>query len=598
MRYSDLLGFDRETAYQLWFIALFALNYISCAWVLRKLSVNSIGAAAGAYVFTFSLPIIVQLGHSQLLPRFMVPLAFYHALGYLRQPRVRALVLLCLSVLVQFYCTIYIGYFLVLGLLSLGIAYIVYYRREIDFRDMLWGNTGRIALIRSSVVAGSLVLLLPLMLPYYKTSLEYGVRAWDEIVPMIPRIQSYVLPPHGSLLWNWLIPRTQTLPMAWEHQIFMGAIPLLAILAMPIVYRRYRSEPLMQTGIVAFLTFAIVFFMTLYFGDTLYRSILWIPGLRSIRAVARVVLMNLFPAALVIGVLITKITSSHFVLRRSAFSLAFGLVMLGAVAADQYVKPEGYYLTSKAVAQSRSRQVEAAVKVKDPAANLFVYVSSMADDSRITQMDAMMAAQSLNIPTVNGFSGSGPRNYYFIGNLDFCGNYLMWKNYAQQKYAGPNGRDALFANLTFIGHEPCPDLPYGYTFMTEPLPIGGYSKKLSVAPPTVVAAKGSTFMVTVSAKNTSIAIWRSMIDTAGKYRIQLSYRWLGADKTPKGDFDSRFILSHDTAPGEQALFLVQVDAPSVPGTYYLEFDLVQEFVAWFHDQGSPTSFLKVVVLDH
>jgi hypothetical protein len=209
-----------------------------------------------------------------------------------------------------------------------------------------------------------------------------------------------------------------------------------------------------------------------------------------------------------------------------------------------------------------------------------------------------MAAQNLNIPTVNGYSGSGPHNYYFIGNLDFCGNYLIWKNYAQRKYSSSSGRDALFANITFIGHEPCPDLPFNYTFIAEPLPSGGFSKKLLLAPSYVAVAKGSRFTVTVEAKNTSVTTWRSLNDMGGRYLVKLSYRWLGADKTPQSEFDTRFVLPHDTAPGEQALFTVPVVAPFVPGTYYLEFDLVQELVTWFRNQGSPTSFLKVVVLDH
>jgi hypothetical protein len=30
-----------------------------------------------------------------------------------------------------------------------------------------------------------------------------------------------------------------------------------------------------------------------------------------------------------------------------------------------------------------------------------------------------------------------------------------------------------------------------------------------------------------------------------------------------------------------------IQAPSTPGTYWLEIEAVQEFAAWFKDKGSP-----------
>ena len=36
--------------------------------------------------------------------------------------------------------------------------------------------------------------------------------------------------------------------------------------------------------------------------------------------------------------------------------------------------------------------------------------------------------------------------------------------------------------------------------------------------------------------------------------------------------------------------------PESPGTYYVEFDLVSEQVAWFEDVGSPTLLHGVVVV--
>jgi hypothetical protein len=67
------VGFDRETAFQWWFLTLFVLNYLACSWVLWRWQGNWAGAAAGAYLFTFGVPVVMQIGHVQLIPRFLVP---------------------------------------------------------------------------------------------------------------------------------------------------------------------------------------------------------------------------------------------------------------------------------------------------------------------------------------------------------------------------------------------------------------------------------------------------------------------------------------------------------------------------------------------
>jgi hypothetical protein len=51
------LGLDREGAFQAWVLVLSSLNYIACFLVLRRLSLGTLGAAAGAFVFSFSLPV-------------------------------------------------------------------------------------------------------------------------------------------------------------------------------------------------------------------------------------------------------------------------------------------------------------------------------------------------------------------------------------------------------------------------------------------------------------------------------------------------------------------------------------------------------------
>jgi hypothetical protein len=61
--------------------------------------------------------------------------------------------------------------------------------------------------------------------------------------------------------------------------------------------------------------------------------------------------------------------------------------------------------------------------------------------------------------------------------------------------------------------------------------------------------------------------------------------------------DGRADLPHQLRPGEQVPLRLRVKAPDRPGRWRLQFDVVQEFVAWWSDLGSPMAELAVEVAD-
>ena len=361
------LHFDRETSYQLWFLAVFTLNYFCCAWVLRKMSINALGAAAGAYVFAFSLPVIAQIEHSQLLQRFMIPLAFYFAWQYLEKRDAKTLALACFAVVIQFYCTIYMGIFLTLGLISLLVAFNLIQDNRPTLREMVGGDYRTIAL-RTVIIILSIISLLPLIIPYYRTSLEYGMRYWAEIATMLPRINSYFYPIQDTFLWNCLRGMGRTLPMPWEHQIFIGAIPILAFALMPVFYARNRTDPLVKKGMIAFITTALLILLTLYVYEdfSLYKFALFLPGLKAIRAVTRIMLMLLFPFAVVLGIFFHSISENRGLQSHPFVKIIFSFLVLFALVLDQNVKAVGFYTYPKLESQNRSANIEKLVKQKDP----------------------------------------------------------------------------------------------------------------------------------------------------------------------------------------------------------------------------------------
>lgn len=110
---------------------------------------------------------------------------------------------------------------------------------------------------------------------------------------------------------------------------------------------------------------------------------------------------------------------------------------------------------------------------------------------------------------------------------------------------------------------------------------------------------GKVVPVSVSFTNQGETAWpdADTVDASrpGAYAVRLSYRWLGAEGPPVADYKDRIDLSQPLSPGETATLVVEVEVPVKSGSYRLQFDLVQELIAWFEAKGAPTLIIPVKV---
>jgi len=60
--------------------------------------------------------------------------------------------------------------------------------------------------------------------------------------------------------------------------------------------------------------------------------------------------------------------------------------------------------------------------------------------------------------------------------------------------------------------------------------------------------------------------------------------------------DGRIGLAKDLRPNEETEVSLAITAPTNPGNYVLDVDMVQEQVSWFHDKGSPTARTNITVV--
>jgi hypothetical protein len=93
----------------------------------------------------------------------------------------------------------------------------------------------------------------------------------------------------------------------------------------------------------------------------------------------------------------------------------------------------------------------------------------------------------------------------------------------------------------------------------------------------------------VTLKNISNSVWQGEISGSSdvRYTVALGLRFTRPGAIPGGyDQYGRFHLPHSLAPGQTTTVPVIVRTPANIGAYQLQFDLVQEHVAWFESRGA------------
>lgn len=129
----------------------------------------------------------------------------------------------------------------------------------------------------------------------------------------------------------------------------------------------------------------------------------------------------------------------------------------------------------------------------------------------------------------------------------------------------------------------------------KPLSDDAFKAEISIIDPPSSLKTDSIVNLKVRVKNVSSTLWPAKGLSDGKYAIQLAYHWIDNDRKMVIFEGRRTRLSHDLRPKEEVILNASVHTPSQGGTYFLEFDMVQELVAWFKDKGSKAVDIPINV---
>jgi len=409
------IGLDRESAFQAWYAIGILLNYVSAAYALSRFNLKPLAVSAGAFFFTFGLPFLAQENHAQLVYRFCIPLACFWLWKLTQEPRLELLAALILGVVWQFFLGIYLGVFLSM-LIAVMIVLLPLYSRPQSLWEALffWPRKLRQAWLCSSIpmriiltltMLGLVSSLTILFLQYYSATKIYGFwRSWDAIVLALPKWQSYFI---SDRAWLWqTISRTFTdLPARVEHQLFPG-LAVYGIISMGLLWRsKANVRPIAWLNLF---TACILFIVTFSFqGFSLYRVIAGLPGVNSIRAVTRIELVLMWPLALFIAFVLDSLI--RFSNQGSRLIKIPVLLFVSLLFCETIFYQHITY--DKVEAQARLANIRAQIPETVPDEPILFLAAKPTDPLWIIETDAMLLAQNLGWPTINGYSGNNPPGY-------------------------------------------------------------------------------------------------------------------------------------------------------------------------------------------
>lgn len=282
-------------SYQWWQVACGLLNFVAMAVVARWLGCCHLVAALGAFVWAFALVHIHQSQHQQMLPRFFMPFAAYHAWRFAAAPSLRSLNRTIGVTFLQVAACFYTGWFLVVGVATFVPLAVHCLGRWPEMGRFLRENRG--AVVRG--VLARAAVYVAFFVPYVLAN-KGMARGYHEAAQMIPRLEAWFTGPPGGV-WHGRIPHPYG-SVNFECLITCGFGALAVALAAAVhlfVSRRPRT-PALALAAAGLLTAFVWFVLTLNVGSptegwSAWWALRFIPGGQAIRVVSRVfVIVYLF----------------------------------------------------------------------------------------------------------------------------------------------------------------------------------------------------------------------------------------------------------------------------------------------------------------
>ncbi|SVA95745.1 uncharacterized protein METZ01_LOCUS148599 [marine metagenome] len=423
-------------------ISIFILNtltyFSSFCFIRYGMKLNLFPSIIGSLIFSFNSAKLNLINHAQLQPLLLIPLISWlmillHDGCNRNNYRLKVLIYSFFAVSLyhlQLWTSFYVTWFFTIILLF-GISVLLLTKSGRTYFKKFVKNNLNIITFTCVIFVLFLLPFIDLYLPILKNS---GGRSYDEVDLMLPRLTSYLWMGHENLVWGW-IPKHNfySLPMWPEHRIGIGLIfSCFALLSFSWALRGFLKIQKGRLGLhwavlstfpkisarfdsskyfllIGCLGVLVFFILSLRIDSSLWGIIYSnIPGGNSVRAVTRYVLIAYFFVGIYSALLLHQIQQKVL---KSNIKYMFLVGLSSIISIFGIVEQTGFANSFDSIISSK--WTNAVVKKIDPNCDSF-YLTALPNFPRpfwAIHTDAMMASHLTNIPTINGYSGSNPRNY-------------------------------------------------------------------------------------------------------------------------------------------------------------------------------------------
>lgn len=541
------LFFEYDTAFLAYGFAVSLANFAAMYWLLRRAGgFAQIAAAAGAALFAFANTRLIMAMHWQMFPQYwsIICLFCIWALTQDFTPRQKRVAIFVgiFSIAGQLWSSYYLGWFLLLGLSFATPVVLAMPKVRAPILKALWD----FKLTTIAAIAVSAAVLIPLARAYLASAAESGMRPFGEVMTMLPPWQTWINMgwqsiPYGKIAQTFA-PLKQ-IPMEHEQRAALGYLSMVLLFVGFVVGRKRPGV------LIAAVTFVlIVVFATHVEGKTLWRLIYdFFPGAQAIRAVSRISLLLLIPAA--VGLAAALDALMNVKARKVGIGAA---ALLSALTVAEQAHVYGAY----DVAQNR-RDVQAISRLVHSKCEAFV-VSPVNDNGPYWkhQLDAMSAQLNVGVPTLNGYSGRAPHHWDLTDIRINSEEHLTSVRKRVQAWIDYSGLNDFRVCHVLVG------------FGTEKFD----AEFRADAPQTITTVVGGQVPLAITAKNVGAEAW----NPGGL--ILFALQW---DRDQRAFGPVGVPMLRVVKPGEEVTFELKLRAPSSPGAYEAQFRMLNRQVGWF-----------------
>ena len=405
---------------------------------------------------------------------------------------------------------------------------------------------------------------------------------------MIPRPTSYLVADRSTLT-SWVGSWVSGIPMRHEHQMFFGVgAAVIALAGCALSWRLEKNGVLVRVSAITLL--ALVLMTTMFGSHSFYHLILKVPGLSSVRAVSRVVLVMMLPLAILVAAAFEFLHQKWLCAAKPRVFNRVALLSVAVILLTLETVMYKPYHSSIASWLERKAEVEKLLPAEIAHDAILYLTQKQGEHFAYSEIDAMIVAQDRLLPTVNGYSGNAPKGYT---SPDPCISAKKRINdfFLQNPSSSLNRKD-LERRLLTVMMAPCPHEP---SISAGWVITGAAAENIQLTLNADQEAQAVRLILTIS--NLSNAPFSAVY---GRGPVRLSWRFVPLDQSGRrlteppweARRDLSFVLEPDANHTES--FIIQ--PPAKTGRYVLEATLVQEGVSWFHDLGMQIPSIKFEVI--